>query len=738
MKQQIFRPLPLVLTITFAPSLWSEEQQTGFSIEEVIVTAQKRAESLQEIPIAMSAYNDADLEAKGAVDFGGLASTLPSLSFTPYPSASNALIMYMRGQGANDVGQITKEGAVGMYIDGVYMSRPQSVSMDLADVENIEVLRGPQGTLYGRNTTGGAVNINTRKPSGEFAFKQQLTAGNRGRLRSLSTVDLPAQGDVAAKLSYLKSQKDGYVTNIGGGNDFGEEDQQGARLALRWDVNAAISVDYAYEMGQLESTPIYYQNDLLADPGYPTKPHTRSSRAADLPRSETDFEGHALTVSWELSDTLLLKSISGYRDLDTHYYQDYLDAAFVYSYYKTDDDISSRQWSQEFQFVGTALDNRLEYVAGLYYFEESASHDQQVALLDLQDDFDPNHMTPAPFNLLFNRFVDTDNTSAAIYTQLSYTPAVLEDRLTVTVGARYTEDEREAVRDLDAVITDFAVTVPIDIAVKVDESYDSFDPMLTASYQWTNELSTYAKVVTAYKSGGFAESSADFTLSYDPEEITSYEVGLKSYWWDRHVRLNMAAFITDYEDMQLDLFPDPAKIQVVNTYNAGTAGIDGFELDLLVQPTENLQLTLDYTYLDWQIEEVIHPTTGQDIASEFSLPYAPSHAYNVGVQYTFPDFALGLLDLFVDYSWQDETFMNANTSSDPATQKLWTRDDYGLFNARLSLTVAAVTEGELRVALWGKNLEDKDYEAHRFTAGVGSAVAWAEPRTYGLDLIYEY
>lgn len=477
MLTQLFRPLPIAIAlITASSTLLNAAENNRGAIEEVVVTAQKRAESLQEIPIAISAYSDADLEAKGAIDFGGLAATIPSLNYTPYPSSSSALIMFMRGQGANDVGQITKEGAIGMYIDGVYMARPQSVSMDLADVANIEVLRGPQGTLYGRNTTGGAVNINTKKPSGEFAFKEQLTLGNRGRFRSMTTIDLPAIGNVATKLSYVNSSKDGYVNNIGSGNNYGEEDQQGARLALRWDLSDTLSLDYAYETGNLEATPIYYQNDLLASPTYPTKPHTQSSRAAELPSSDTDFAGHSLTLSWELSDSLILKSISGYRELDTQYFQDYLDAAFVNSYYQTDDDIESRQWSQEFQFVGSAMDNRVEYVAGLYYFEESARHQQQLALLDLADDFDPTGSFPTPFMMNYNRHVDTDNSSAAIYAQATYTPAILEDRLSVTLGARYTEDEREGVRNSSAVIVDFGSVVPIDVGVRNDENYNSFDP----------------------------------------------------------------------------------------------------------------------------------------------------------------------------------------------------------------------------------------------------------------------
>lgn len=713
----IFRQLPLVAAIAAAPLINAQEANQDvnkFAIEEVVVTAQKRSESLQEIPIAITAYGEAALEAKGAVDIGSLSSSVPSLTFTPYPSSSGALIMFMRGQGANDVGQITKEGAVGMYIDGVYMARPQSSSMDLADIERIEILRGPQGTLYGRNTTGGAINVHTKKPTGEFNFKEHLTIGNQGRVRSLTTLDLPAMGDVAAKVSYLNSRKDGYVENVGGKNDFGEESQSGARLALRWDVSDNIVVDYAVETGDVESTPIYYQNNLLASPSYSTKPHTKSSQAAYLPVSETEFNGQSLTVTWDVSENLSIKSISGYRELDTHYYQDYMNASFVAYGYKTDDDITSRQWSQEFQFVGSALDSRLEYVAGLYIFNETASHFQKSDIGGF---------------LLLDRDVDTENDSAAVYAQASYTPNILEDKLTVTAGLRYTEDDRKGVRNS---MSSFETNI------KNDQSYDSVDPMLTVSYQINDDMSAYAKMVTAYKSGGFAEASSDFTIAYDPEEITSFEAGFKSYWLDRRVRVNVAAFIADYEDMQLDLSPDPSQVFIVNTYNAGTAEISGIEIDLMWQASENLQLSLDYSYLNWDIEEVINPGTGADVTKEFVLPYTPEHAYTVNANYQFPDVAIGRFDLNVDYSWQDDIYMSAGTTSNPSVKKDWEIGAYGLVNARLNLTVAGIDTGELRIALWGKNIEDKNYEAHRFTAGAGSAVAWAEPRSYGIDFIYEY
>ncbi|MDY0006395.1 MAG: TonB-dependent receptor plug domain-containing protein, partial [Spongiibacteraceae bacterium] len=293
-------------------------------IEEVVVTAQKRAENLQETPIAISALTSSDMEKRGIFDYTSIVKSMPTLSQTPYPS-SDLLILYMRGQGVSDSMQVTSDGSVGLYIDGHYISRPQAALFDLADLERVEVLRGPQGTLYGRNTTGGAVNLITAKPTGEFGFKQTLSFGSRDYFRSLTTVDLPKVGDLAAKVSVLKRSQDGYVSNKGGvSNDYGLNEQLAGRLALRWDASDTFSADYFLETGALESTPIYYQGSADAStafsgyPGYPgaADPVGTTHRRIDLMRSESEFEGHGLTLTWQASDALTIKSLTGYRELN--------------------------------------------------------------------------------------------------------------------------------------------------------------------------------------------------------------------------------------------------------------------------------------------------------------------------------------------------------------------------------------------------------------------------------------
>lgn len=366
----------------------ADDAQTTGGIEEITITAQKREENLQTVPIAIGTLSGEELANRGISSFEGVAKATPTITATPYPSSSNTLVLYMRGQGVSDPQQITADGSVGLYQDGFYISRAQLATFDLADVDRVEVLRGPQGTLYGRNTTGGAVNLISRKPTGVFSIKQELNTGSRDYFRSLSVVNLPAVGNLSAKLSLLYSRRDGYVDNIGEGRDYGEESQRAGRLSLRWDAGDAFTADYFFETGDLDSTPIYYQNPSLDGlvPGYvgSGRPNNDTWRPIDLRLSEGEFEGHGLTLSWDINDTLTVRSLTGYRDIQSGVAQDYADAftdpALPFpTGFVTDDTVSSHQLTQEIQLIGGGgPDSRVEFVGGLFYFKEDAAHAETV------------------------------------------------------------------------------------------------------------------------------------------------------------------------------------------------------------------------------------------------------------------------------------------------------------------------------------------------------------------------
>src|SRR5580698_5966371 len=405
--------------------LASAQEQSTEGIQEIVVTAQRREENLQTTPIAITALTAEALNKQGVTDFAGVAQQSTSINFTPYPSSSNTLILYMRGQGVADANQITQDGSVGLYEDGFYIARPQAETFDLADVERVEVLRGPQGTLYGRNTTGGAVNIISQKPTGELGFKFSLDGGNRDYVRALGVINLPkvAEG-LSTKITMLYSHLDGNVDNSGG-EDYNKLDQKGARVSLRWDTGGL--------------------------PGYPTVDGIPSNTWTPiaLPPSVANFNADGLTLNLKLGDSATLKSLTGYRGLDSRFTQDYA-GAFTNPAsapftgivnFGGHDIVQSNQLSEEIQLVGN-VGTMLDYVGGLYYFRENANHGENVTI----DIPDPTiFVSPVPIHELTERYVHAQATSKAVYGQATWH---ITQPLSFTVGARYTKDDRTAERDL--------------------------------------------------------------------------------------------------------------------------------------------------------------------------------------------------------------------------------------------------------------------------------------------------
>ena len=713
-----------VSLLAFSGQLHAQSNQ----LEEVIVTAQKREESLQDAPLAISAITADVLETKGIKDFSGLATATPSIYFSQYPTSGNALMLFMRGQGNGDPAQITGDGSVGLYVDGIYIARAQGSTFDIADVERVEVLRGPQGTLYGRNTTGGAVNIITKKPTGEFGFKQQFSYGSRDYFRSLTSIDLPKAGDFAVKVSYLRSSIDAQVRNVGSSHGYGEEEQRAGRVAVQWTPREDVTVDYAFEKGDIWSTPSYYQNDSLVGfiPGYSTS-DDRTWRDIDLPIGHASYEGHSLIAAWDINPNFTVKSLTSYRKLNDYAFNDFAESfsdpkGAPYLYYVSADEVAAHQFSQEFQFIGSALDNQIDYVAGLYYFEESASHDRIIGLTGIDLD----------------NYVTADAKSMAAFGQVTWTPQALDD-LSITVGARYTKDDRDAVRDKS--FNGF----PTETGVRNSLSFKRFNPSLTVNYKWTADISTYAKVATGYRAGGSAETAIDFSKTYGPEKVISKELGLKSYWWDHRVRANVAVFSTDYRDMQIAISPDATDHSVTQTINAGRAEINGAELELLVAPIDNLTVNFDYTYTDWKIKKV--RVDGADLTGFFSLPFAPEHSYSIGADYKFFTFSNGDLSAHIDYRWMGDAFTSGTSGPAVVNREYFGRNAYGLLNGRVTLAMDLPRGDRARIGIWGKNLADKQYLAHAIANGdyldpvngyTSQAYSLGAPRSFGVDLTYEY
>ncbi len=670
--------------------------------EEIVVTAQKRSEKIQATPLSITAFSAVDLEKMGFTNFADLTNKVPSLAITPYAYAGSILEVFIRGVGQSDVVNISRDPGVGIYLDDVYLARSSALTTDLGDIERIEVLRGPQGTLYGRNTIGGAIKFITAPPSGKFDAKESIDVGSFGYIHSLTRIDLPEYEGFSLKATFSKSEDDGWVRNRGTGGNYGTKDEEGYRIALRWHAHDSLTIDYVFDYGTQHGTPNYIQrgyDDPAQDyPGVtdvaPLQPNRVETgwRPVDIPLKD-DFKdyGHALTVTWDLSDQTSLKSITAYRENDSNFTLDTSEAFNTpqIDYYL----LAERQASQEVILTGTDDDNALKYTVGALGFIESGS--QVFGFIN------------NPFIARLPRLSDLSlvpgsarNSSAGVYGDVTWTPPILDDRLSLIFGGRYSWDSRYASGGF--------------LATSGSVSYSSFDPSATIDYRWTDTIHTYAKYSQGYRAGGFNLYNV-FLRPFQPESLTAYEIGFKSSWLGDRLRFNIDAFREDYSDIQVNTVAlDPVLHSLVTvTENLGRAKYQGFESDLTFVPVAGLSLTANYSYLDASTHSSLTP-----------LPFAPRSQYNLGAEYSFGAVGPGVLSALVGWSWIGTE--NAGGGSIPG---------YGPLSARATLAEIAAGAGHVSVSLWAKNLADRHYIY--VNTGFG-AISYGEPRTVGVNLTYAF
>ena len=734
-------------------------------LEEVVVTAQKREQSLQDIPIAISAYNAENIESMGLLSAQDVGAASPSLQMPMYPTAGNNLALFIRGIGNADSMVITKDPTVGVYYDGVYAARSTGLLADLSDLERVEILRGPQGTLYGRNTTAGAVSFINAKPTGELGFKQVLGVGNYGSWRSVSHLNLNDMGGFKAKLTATFSDRDGWVDNEGPNaipgldyTDYYAREAEGYRLALRYDGIENLVVDYSYDYSDITTAPGYFQY------GGPTgglsvgfQPITHSFRnrlketrspigggktAYYLPETETEVEGHNLTVDWALSDSLTLKSITGYREFDDDASQNFTESFGSAGSLEINTVTEHEQFSQELQLIGNH--DSVQWVAGVYYFDEEGTQAEwqylDRATVDMTGiiALDLTALPPAPcsdgstsapfcsdFTMFFPLYlgeytVETDNESWAVFGQATWSAT---ERLDLTLGARYTDDQREAVRTNDGLLWN-------SFGPGISESdLDEPDYTVIVDYRWSDDVSTYAKYSTGFRSGGSSRNGLDFNQAFDKETLESFELGWKAELMDQRLRFNGAIYRMEIDDVILDYLPDPVNNpQFVEVFNSGEATIDGLEMDLTWAVGENFVLGASYAYMDTDIDDAIFPD-GSDRSDSTELVWAPEHAWAITADWDIP-VSYGTYLFHVDYSWQDDQLALANTNFGEINV-----ESFGLMNARFSLRNLELFSGNWQFALWVKNLQDRDNA--NYAIGT-TANTYLTPRMYGGEVIFEF
>ena len=761
-RQRLTRPIPLILAAALATTAWAEE--TLRVLEEVTVMAQRVEASAQDTPVSLAAFDAADMAVLGIAGVGDLEAQVPNFVIDQFPSSQQTLRLFIRGIGITDV-QITQDPAVGVYLDGVYLARSTGLASDVADLERIEVLRGPQGTLYGRNTSGGALNLLTARPSIDgLAFTQELGGGDRDRQVARTTLNIPLGDDHAIKLAALGRREDGFVSNGGPGGDFGDTRDEGYRFDWRWQINDTLLLDYGWDKSRIE-THNYTPQAVL--PGIPTGTPTdaaiissrrfvpyaqdlqeRLSTSVPLEPTDTEIEGHTLNLAWALG-RITLKSITAWRELEDLSYIDFASgasaeyrvdfsaitlgstAAAPQAYDTVRTALEQEQFSQELQVLGNW--RNVDLVAGLYYFDEQAEetwfplhHIFSFPIIETNDE-----ALAVNIRAEDNRI---DNEAMAVYGQATWN--ALPDWY-FTLGLRYSEDERSVKRLFqqenyvdygDFVLGPFET---IDFAADASETFDDTSFTLIAEYDWRTDVRIYGKLAEAYKSGGFNTRDPDpafFAQGFDEEKNRTLELGVKAELLQRAVRVNAALFYSEFDDMQLN-FLLPGGISDTRVFNSGSAELSGLELELVTFLGRSLLARFNYAYLDSDIDDVDDPFTGEP--RSFYFDNAPRHSAALNLDYSFPPSRHG--------TWYAN--LNASSVDERKTQSaLLGIDSYQLLNGRVGLADIPMPAGELNISAWVKNALDEEYV--NFTIGnlphASRAVLWGEPRRWGIDLKYVY
>lgn len=744
-------------------------------LETVVVTAQRRVENLQDTPISISVLTARSLENRrvgSLLDLGDGA--IPSLSVKPFFTRPGALIVNIRGVGVmTDSNQPARDQGVGVYIDGVYMGRPQGLGSALYEVSSIEVLKGPQGTLFGRNTAGGAVNITTRKPSGTYRAEATAGIGTFGSYKTELRVDLPELNNVSVKLDAVVMGREGLVKNpLKQASDYGELYRGGLRLAALWEPNEAITVDYAFDTSFDENTTIYQQ--LIAGgtarlPGLNViQPRRAKSGVVAAPQepSSGDQTGHRLTMEWAISDTLKLKTISAYREM----YQDQWDNASptaftslsqannflgqAFSRVSTAEFVQD-QSSHEVQLLGELP--QLKYVVGATYFAENVTDNAQAFFTNRFTDTAGTTSELLAINydaIPFDRVSNVESTSTGIFAQGTYTPEMFGEKFHITLGGRYSHDEKVGAL---TIVNGRPPSVNGVVGPQVlNYKDDRFDPMVNLAYDFTDEIMAYFKYSTGFRSGGANSRSLTYS-PFGPEEVEVLEFGAKAELFDRRLRLNAAVYSGTYTGIQLDfsaryIQTDPVTgatlVTTRTTQEAtnapGEGKISGLEFDMTWALTDTLTISSAYAHNKVEIPDTANPypqANGRIITTPIPIRQTntPENSGSISLDYRRP-FMNATLIGHLSFNGDDGYYSSrTDVTYDPVTNKVLIPAPKGeggiVANGRLALTDIDLSgKAKLTVSLWARNLFNEErlfWQSLDPVRGVGGF--FTEPRTYGLD-----
>lgn len=762
-----------------APATAAEPEQFS-NLEDIVVTARRTNENIQTTPVAVSALSAETLDKQQLTNVSQLANSTPNLTISNALAQPGSATLFIRGQGTSDA-IIAIDQAVGVYINGVYSARSTGGALEMIDMQRVEVLRGPQGTLFGRNTTGGALNLIPVEPSGVFGGSARIDYGNYDSILARAVVNLPIKGDeIAARIAVQHRQRDGYGRNLLLNKDIGADDAEFVRGSLRfapadkpWSV--LIQADYTDidDSGQMvglkgfRPTPsnqaIINACNGTSGPALAalcTFGRTGDTLANYLPGnnglgfydayhntdgySKVNAYGVAVTAEYALTDSIDFKSITAWRGvrMDSLTDVDGTPYMIIGGFSREDGNhIDQDQFSQEFQLAGKSLEERLSWIAGVFYFKEDGFDlSRSVSLYPVGQGF-----------TIYDAAVE--NKSYAAYGQATYN---LTDTLRLTAGTRYTKDERgmvirnRSVNLATGVVTGLYSPTDGDPAdpqrTTFERSFSYWSYTLSLDWEVADGRFLYAKTSRANRAGGFntrASTGGIPPTSFEPEEVTDYELGAKLELLDRRVRLNSAVFYTDFQNVQRNLTGVIGTRVAQGAANAGSAHIVGAEFEMTAVPTDNLTIgaTIGLTYPEY--DSFVSTIDGLDM-SDTPFPYTPEQTYTLNVDYDWPLSNGRLLNFHADYSYRTETYsVPLKNGAFTQAQNDILQDTvripaYGLLNARIAYDLTDSVE----VSIYGRNIAGKEYYA-RLIGLENSALGLTgygpgDPRTYGVSAIWRF
>ena len=710
------------------------EKNTGVKLEEVLVTAQKRAQNLQVVPISVSAFTDEGLENRGLSNVSQIADFAPNVTLnttSPFSGASSSLVAFIRGVGQTDF-QLNYDPGVGLYVDGVYYARPVGSVIDLLDVERIEVLKGPQGTLFGRNTIGGAISVVTKMPDREFNGKVEVTMGDLNRLDVRGAINFPFVKDkVLASLAFSRKNRDGYQKRIAfpgvrhnqfTDQDFllntrieqfpdtgkqGNENNTSVRGKLHWIISDAVQATFGIDYSRtrenapasslLTTFPAPYNevyNDCLSgvlplsvcghlhNVNADTDPNNDhlfwdangqssvfvtddidTTYATGPGYSEIDSKGITATIDWQLVDNIALKSISAYRQLDAAIAPDADGSPLHFN--QPAFNIPQQQVTQELQLSGTSFNKQLTWLAGLYYFQERGVVE-----------------TPALFvEGLFQFYSNSPNknTSYAAFGQATYQ---INNKIGLTIGLRYTNEEKMVdpyILDLNDISNKLAAVgvfpaqpdpsngvdsrllMPTD---RIIRRFNNTSPRFVLDYHFSDDVYGFIGYSEGYKAGGVdlrpTQPIAEAKL-YNEETAETFEIGFKSSWLNKRLRVNGTLFKNTYTDFQLAVQDVTAPISPV-TRNVGEVEVKGLELDFETIITDNLRLTGALGYQDAVLTQVNDGIL--ELSIDNKLQNTPKTSVSLGLDYKQLLSNAGEIHYHANLAFVDDVFNNPENTEE--------------------------------------------------------------------------